>query len=569
MKTMPEVVVVCGHGLGITVPDGALRLVLEGDESNITLRISDLTRAMVKDLPPIVADLVEVATYVYAADLATRRGGLASRAMGRDWHRAFRFVVAVREPDHWNSATVLLALQNALAFLSDDTFEFEFVRKAAGPKLPQYLAFGRTGLVFDADEVVLFSGGLDSLAGAIEELSTTSKKIMLVSHRPSTKIFDHQKKLIAELRSAYPGRTMHIPVIANRRDPLKVHEFTQRTRSFLYTALASAIANLAGLHRVRFFENGIVSMNLPIAEQVVGARATRTTHPLVLSLFGQLLSHVLNSQLEVENPFIWTTKADVVRKIVVAGFGKLVADSVSCSHVHEMTREQTHCGRCSQCIDRRFGILSAGAAAHDPTSRYAIELLEGDRKDGVDRTMAEAFVRSRVDMAGMTDFEFVGRYASEIAMICGSLRNLTSSEASKRLIALHRRHGEEVTRVIEAAIAERSSAMVRGALPASSILMMAVVPGGVGRSTPTEIRQALAEDLPNGSPARRERRSRATPVRSRAMAALADIYPEGVPGQNDVSNGALCGEVADWLKKKAKPQVSNDTVLRAAGRRGK
>jgi hypothetical protein len=43
------------------------------------------------------------------------------------------------------------------------------------------------------DEVVLFSGGLDSLSGAIEELSTDGKRVALVSHRSSPKIYDHQK----------------------------------------------------------------------------------------------------------------------------------------------------------------------------------------------------------------------------------------------------------------------------------------------------------------------------------------------------------------------------------------
>ena len=44
-------------------------------------------------------------------------------------------------------------------------------------------------------------------------------------------------------------------------------------------------ARLFGLDRITFFENGIVSLNLPPLAQVVGARATRTTHPQVLGRF--------------------------------------------------------------------------------------------------------------------------------------------------------------------------------------------------------------------------------------------------------------------------------------------
>ena len=75
---------------------------------------------------------------------------------------------------------------------------------------------------------------------------------------------------------------MHVPVLVTRRESLRVQEYTQRSRSFLYAALACTVARLFANSKVRFFENGVVSINLPISEQVVGARATRTTHPLVL-----------------------------------------------------------------------------------------------------------------------------------------------------------------------------------------------------------------------------------------------------------------------------------------------
>ena len=174
---------------------------------------------------------------------------------------------------------------------------------------------------FKADEVVLFSGGLDSLSGAIEELSTGEKNVALVSHRSSPKIFEYQKQLVEELKREFPKRLMHVPVLVTRREPLQVHEYTQRSRSFLYAALACVVARLFGNTQIRFFENGVVSINLPIAEQVVGARATRTTHPLVLELFREFFSAAVGGPIEVENPFIWKTKAEVVRSIVDHGCG--------------------------------------------------------------------------------------------------------------------------------------------------------------------------------------------------------------------------------------------------------
>lgn len=564
---MRELNVICGNHSAGEVREGALRLSLEGPSKNVALRISDLTRAMVRNLPAPVADLVEVAAYVYAADLATSRGGPVSEGMGSAWRRAFHLVIPVREPDHWNAVSTRVALRKALSFLSDEDFDFEFVSKPSATELPEFLDLGtKTGVAFEADEVLLFSGGLDSLAGTIEELSTTKKKIVLVSHRPSTKIFEHQKKLVAHLGAAFPKRLLHIPVLAHREEPLVVKEFTQRTRSFLYAALSCAISHLLGLTQAHFFENGIVSMNLPIAAQVVGSRATRTTHPFAMSLLGRALSQILSAEFHFSNPFIWTTKADVVRKIVQAGFGELIGLSVSCSHVREMTKDHTHCGRCSQCIDRRFGVLAADAAVHDPAAQYAVDLLEGERDVGIDRTMAEAFVRSRVEMSRMTDSDFLNRYGAEIAMICGGMASLTPSDTARRVIELHRHHGMEVARVVELAIAERSGDLMRGTLSPSSIVMMSISPSL--RNFPHNT-AALAPQT-NGRPKRMaspQKPSRTKPVRSRAHEALHFLYPEGVPPQTEVSNGTLCGAVATWCKTHGKREVSDDTILRAAGRR--
>ena len=62
---------------------------------------------------------------------------------------------------------------------------------------------------------------------------------------------------------------------------------------------------------IRFFENGIVSHNLPIAEQVVGARATRSTHPKVLRSLSELMSLVIGRAIVIDNPLVWQTKGEV------------------------------------------------------------------------------------------------------------------------------------------------------------------------------------------------------------------------------------------------------------------
>ena len=244
---MSERLILCG-GVRRTGGDLILRLALSGRSKNITLRLEDISRKLIRNVPGRLTDLVEIAAYVYCADQAISRGGAAQRAMGADWRREFRFVIPVRNPDHWNNPNVSESLCAALSFLSEDEYAFEFEKATNPTPFQDYLEFGDDdSTAFKADEVVLFSGGLDFLSGAIEELSTTEKRIALVSHHSSSKIFDYQKQLIAALNERFPKRLIHLPVLMTRQqETLPAPEYTHRSRSFLYAALACAVARLFG-----------------------------------------------------------------------------------------------------------------------------------------------------------------------------------------------------------------------------------------------------------------------------------------------------------------------------------
>src|SRR5205823_6879193 len=127
---------------------------------------------------------------------------------------------------------------------------------------------------------------------------------------------------------------MHLHVRVWKDSDLN-RNYTQRTRSFLYTAVGATVSRMLGLDALRFYENGVVSLNLPIAGQVVGTRATRTTHPRVLAGFQELVGAVGGSAFKVANDFLWNTKAEVIKGIVDAGCADLIAASVSCAHVSE------------------------------------------------------------------------------------------------------------------------------------------------------------------------------------------------------------------------------------------
>lgn len=475
---MSERLILCG-GVRRTGGDSILRLALSGRSQNITLRLEDVSRKLIRNVPGRLTDLVEIAAYVYCADQAISRGGAAQRAMGADWRREFRFVIPVRNPDHWNNPNVSESLCAALSFLSEDEYAFEF-EKATNPiPFQDYLEFGDDdSTAFKADEVVLFSGGLDSLSGAIEELSTTEKRIALVSHHSSSKIFDYQKQLIAALNERFPKRLIHLPVLMTRQqETLPAPEYTHRSRSILYAALACAVARLFGKGQVRFFENGVLSINLPISEQVVGSRATRITHPLVLERFCEFFSAAVGKPIEVGNPFIWKTKAEVIRSIVDRGCGGLIKHTVSCTRTYDITKLHTHCGCCSQCLDRRFAVLAANAAEYDPVEMYKVELLAGERDKDDDKTMAESYVRTALEIRNMGELAFFGRFSGETARVLTCFPSLSADDVGRRVFNLHQRHALAIGNVLKAAVEGHSAELVNRSLPPSSLLMMTVLPG--------------------------------------------------------------------------------------------
>jgi hypothetical protein len=193
---MAERLVVCGGSAAAGSQTGnMLHLALTGPDRNVELRLHDISKRMLTNLPSLVIDLLELAAYVYSADWATSRGGEASRGMGAEWRRRFRFVIPVRRPELWSSPPVLDALSETLGFLTDDEYQFEFEEhRGSPPGLQEYLELGDEAAArFEPDEVILFSGGLDSLAGVVDVVLGQGKRAALVSHHSADKVVARQK----------------------------------------------------------------------------------------------------------------------------------------------------------------------------------------------------------------------------------------------------------------------------------------------------------------------------------------------------------------------------------------
>ncbi len=96
-----------------------------------------------------------------------------------------------------------------------------------------------------------------------EEIIERKHKVALISHFSATKIAPIQRDLQKHMAQKLgPQMLMHFPMRVQLKRGTNV-EGTHRARSFLFAALGMATAIAFGQKRVSFYENGVVSLNLP------------------------------------------------------------------------------------------------------------------------------------------------------------------------------------------------------------------------------------------------------------------------------------------------------------------
>ena len=471
---MPETLVLCG---GVTRSARDKGKLLELDvrpdadaAKSVDFRTDSVAAPLLDDLPDVISDALELAAYVYSADRLVRRGGSgAPKSIGSEWQREFRFRIPVRQPAVWQRPAVKLALIEVLSFLSGDRFEFVF-EQATGPiSIEPYLGFADSNAqVIRPDRVVLFSGGLDSLAGVARDVICSGSSAILVSHQSANTTISLQNKLAeAVAERTPPRRTFHAPIRVRRgrEQPL---EHSQRLRSFLFATLGIAYARMFGLKSVQFYENGITSFNLPVVEHVLGTRASRTTHPRVLAGYEKLFSALLDEPVTFTNPFLWNTKADIVRIIVEHGCADLIPLTTSCAAVRNLSMTGLQCGTCSQCVERRIAMAAAGLEHLERP--YECDMFLGAIGDPQGITMVEGHLLRARRLATMTQQGFAARHGQAFRALSAVADE--PRRAMQQIFALHQRYGAEFDQVVNQQLARHATVDGMRAIRHPSLLGM-------------------------------------------------------------------------------------------------
>ncbi|MBL8512283.1 MAG: hypothetical protein JNM52_11640, partial [Betaproteobacteria bacterium] len=186
------------------------------------------------------------------------------------------------------------------------------------------------------------------------------------------------------------------------------------------------------------------------------------------------------------------TKADVVEVITKAGCADLIAHSMTCTHTWEMTNQHTHCGGCSQCIDRRFAVVAAKADQYDPADHYKVDVFTQSRNKGDDKIMAAAYLERANQVKSLTDVtQFISSYA-EVSRVFRYLDGSTA-QAAQRVFDLYKRHATEVTGALDELVSRNITAIRERTLPGDCLLRTVYESSSV-ISVPTA---ASAEKMPD------------------------------------------------------------------------
>jgi len=388
-------------------------------------------------------DLLVLALHVQAADTRISRTSESQDS----WTREIRIVVPVTTPELW--ATVGPIIKRALDFLTGDRWIIEFRSKPR--RLPNLAPSpGLHSSPHSLDGVSLFSGGLDSLVGAIDVLEQGGNPV-LVGHVGDGPTSAAQSACLKGLIKQYgAARFKYLRLWMDlRRVEVRgsEHEKTMRGRSFLFFAAGIlAATSLNKEFKLLVPENGFIALNVPLDPLRLGSHSTRTTHPFYVARWNEMLK-ALGIPGRIENPYWDKTKGEMIEscanKVLLE---KLMPRSLSCSSPSKgrwLHKAIQQCGYCLPCLIRRAAILRGLGAGMDETV-YTISDLT---KRVLDSTEAEGQQVRSVQLAASRLNRRPG-LAPLLIHTSGSLSD-ESKVRQEALVDMYRRGLAEVEQLIK------------------------------------------------------------------------------------------------------------------------
>lgn len=312
-------------------------------------------------------DIFLIGCYVYGIDILLPRKDFSTNGWSRDIEVDF----PVESPEIFENGKT--ELEHLLSFLTGDEWNISFTKR----EVTSLYAFKPRAKVFtdryrqSFNKVSLFSGGLDSLVGVIDHLSSSKDKIVLVSHYDAA--FKGAKSDQDKIHKILSRKYSHYHFIQTRVDLSssdvngneRENEPSLRSRSFLFLCQAIFVAHSIGDGiEVLIPENGTISLNHPLTPSRRSSCSTRTAHPHYLMKVVDFISKLGLNHL-IKNEYEMRTKGEMLENCNDKDT-LLATHQHSCScakrghKVHWDVRTAPQCGVCMPCIYRRVSLHQIG-----------------------------------------------------------------------------------------------------------------------------------------------------------------------------------------------------------------
>ncbi len=358
--------------------------------ARVSIDDHDFKHRIQQQFPSVIADVIDLAVAIHASDRLTSQDQ-------RQRQIQLRVVLPVRHPEILNQSALNEQLCHLLEWTTGKHWSFEFERRCQAGRSVENQALLCSSEP-DVDEVSLWSGGLDALAGLYSRLKQSpAKSYALFGSGSNDNTHKRQQDVYHSLQDLFPSRLdlCRVPIRfdqsnhlkgtsknlsfarTNQRDPLQQLEWMgpkatpgpifrgalkknpSRARGIVFMLLGSAYSYLRGLRVLHVYENGIGAINLPYRKSAVGLDHSRSVHPETLLGVGLLMSELIGDSFKVRNPFLFHTKAEMIKLLAEDAQTDLVSLTNSCDSPHRKSKEPTQCGYCSSCLLRKQALAAS------------------------------------------------------------------------------------------------------------------------------------------------------------------------------------------------------------------
>ncbi len=320
-----------------------------------------------------MADWAELAVAIYIADrFSPRRDLRVRRGLGHR-RRNIKVRLAVQDLQFWQSKKTQKLLGDALWSLTEDEWSFEFIQRGVrlAPCAQDFLLAEK---ITTPVRVALFSGGLDSFAGAAYQLQIPDLTHIFVSGVTHGRMEVGQQQQMALLRDSFSANISPLQIwygLKDKKVPDKTLERSQRSRAFMHVTLGAIVALQAGVSELYMYENGYGALNLPFNATQVGIETSKAASPVFHRPMENFIELVSGAPFKIVNPFLFLTKGQALRSARLEKFGLNLAETFSCDRFPDWREGKPQCGTCASCILRRLSLEAADLADFDSGENYA------------------------------------------------------------------------------------------------------------------------------------------------------------------------------------------------------